>query len=324
MITIAIVVVAAAAAPARADEPWAAGVSEADKAAARRLTTEGLKAVRDSRWPEAAAKFRQALKHWDHPKIHLNLVEPLVMLDKPLEAERHLRRALRYGVAGLGADKHRYALIQQKQLAGRIASLSVRCSQPGVRVLLDGELLFIGPGAKTVRLLPGRHVIVASKRGYFKATRSLVLLGGKRAAETVELVALTAGKTIYKRRFQTWVPWGVMGAGVALGLGALGFELAAMSKLDTYDQRVQAVCPQMCPASVVAPFEPIKQRGELYNATAIVGFSIAGVVAVAGVTMLVLNRPRAVGMERPGQTPAPRVQPLASRHGAGLRLNWEF
>ncbi len=320
---VAIGLMFAVTAQAHAEKPWEKGVSKADQDTARKLTSEGVKAAGDSRWPEAAGKFKQALKHWDHPRIHYNLIEPLVMLDKPLEADRHLAKALAHGREGLGPDKYREALVQQKQLAGRIATLTLESTHAGAEVSLDGRPLFTAPNKRTLKLDPGPHVVVAKLKGFFPTTRSLVLIGGKHTTETLKLVKLTAGKTIYKRRFRNWVPWAFVGSGAVVGVVGLGLRTLAKSSFDQYDALIQGMCNPSCPLTETEQHEHLKDRGDLYNATAIISFGVAGGLLVTGLTMAILNSPRAVGVERP--TPSgPKITPTVSRTGPGVRVAWDF
>lgn len=312
---------------AAADKPWERGVPEASKERARKLTSEGVRHAADSRWPQAAAKFKEALGHWDHPRIHYNLIEPLVMLDKPLEANRHLARALAYGRQGLGPEKYREALVQQKQLAGRIATLTIECELAGAEVSLDGKKLFTAPGRHTGTLAPGTHVVVAKKPGFFPTTRALVLIGGSARLETVTLVKVSAGKTIYARRFSTWLPWAFAGSGALVGAVGLGLRALARSSFDQYDTLIRASCEPSCPLTAVQPYEHLKARGQLYDALAIGGFVVAGGLIVTGLTMAILNSPRAVGIERPG-TPGARstrtITPAISPAGPGVQVSWAF
>ena len=310
---------------AHADKPWERGVSNADQDIARRLTSEGVRAAADSRWPIAASKFLEALKHWDHPRIHYNLIEPLVMLDRPLDAYRHIAKALAHGREGLGPEKYREALVQQKQLAGRIAVVTISCDVPGAAVALDGEPLFTAPGKRKLTLVPGTHVVVATKEGYFQATRSIVVIGGKTTATRIELVKLSAGKTIYQRRFRSWLPWSVVGAGALVGFAGLGFRTLAGSNFDQYDSRILSECNPSCTLDEAAEHGQLKDRGELYNAAAATSLVVAGGLLVTGFTLVFLNRSRAVGVERPkGPANGPDVTPVVGRSRAGALVSWLF
>jgi hypothetical protein len=63
------------------DRPWVKGVSAADQSAAIELFHEGNGLLKESLFVQAAAKYREALHHWDHPGIHYNLALALLNLD---------------------------------------------------------------------------------------------------------------------------------------------------------------------------------------------------------------------------------------------------
>ena len=103
---------APASAPAEmqsSDRPWAKGVSESDQRRALELFGKGNGLLKDSLFVQAAAQYRAALKSWDHPAIHYNLVLALLNLDQPVEVLQHLEAAMRYGAAPLDADKFNQA-----------------------------------------------------------------------------------------------------------------------------------------------------------------------------------------------------------------------
>src|SRR5689334_16489633 len=102
-ISIAVVTAIAVAAPraARADQPWAVGVSAEHKAQAQTLLEAGNAQFLERKYPEALATYQQALAIWDHPAIRFNVVRCLIQLGRPVEAYDNLEIALRYGEAPL-------------------------------------------------------------------------------------------------------------------------------------------------------------------------------------------------------------------------------
>src|SRR5262249_22511020 len=139
------------------------------------------KLFEDSQHAAALAKYREALKVWDHPAIRYNAAVALIQLDQPLAAHENLELALRYGDEAIGAENHQQALTYRKLLLGQLAELKVACAEPGADVALDGQPLFVAPGEASRRLLPGSHQLVARKAGFLPATRALSLLPGRPA-----------------------------------------------------------------------------------------------------------------------------------------------
>ena len=81
------------------ERPWAEGVPEDARRQALGLFEEGNKLFESSEHAAALAKYREALKVWDHPAIRYNAAVALINLDQPLAANENLELALRYGEA---------------------------------------------------------------------------------------------------------------------------------------------------------------------------------------------------------------------------------
>src|SRR5204862_5516188 len=81
----------------RGDRPWASGVSQDAQKQALVLFDEGNRLFENSEHAAALAKYREALKIWDHPAIRYNAAVALINLDQPLAAHDNLELALRYG-----------------------------------------------------------------------------------------------------------------------------------------------------------------------------------------------------------------------------------
>jgi len=176
----------AAAPPAQASvssaptsRPWAAGVSKAEQAVALELYVVGNHAFVEHHYPEALASYKRALAHWDHPAIRFNLAVCLLELGLPVAARGHLERSLAYGANVLGAEAYAQALAYRARLDRQLVRLTLDCPEPGEEILLDGELIFVGPGQVTRFVLPGEHRVVASKLGYLPAIKRIVLVVGQ-------------------------------------------------------------------------------------------------------------------------------------------------
>ena len=282
----------AAATPARADvPPWAAGVTDGQKAHAQKLLDAGNALFLDKKYAEALEAYRQAVAVWDHPAIRFNIVRCLIQLDRGVEASENLEVALKYGAAPLEEAVYSEALAYEKLLANQIGDVRVRCTQVGVKVTLDGQPLAVCPGEQTRRVAPGPHQLVGTKPGFLTRTADVVVLGGKRADVDLALVPLDrAGKVVH--RWPTWIPWVVFGGGLGvMGLGG-ALESVAAGQLDTYDRAVASTCPSGC-----APKDPRYDALDQQKTAALrldhiaIGVLATGGAAVAaGAVMLYLNR----------------------------------
>jgi hypothetical protein len=277
------------------ERPWAIGVSESAQQEALALFEEGNKLFETSQHLPALAKYRDALKVWDHPAIRYNAAVALINLDQPLGANENLELALKYGAAPFSADTYQQALTYQKLLHGQLVSLTITCDESSAEITIDGGPLFIAPGEVSRWVLPGSHQIVVRKAGYLTETRSLTLLPGKPASERLVLRELRSLPPRTVRRWATWRPWAVVGAGLLVGLAGVPFLLQAKSDINAYDAKVYQLCPMGCPASMIPQSAyDSRDRGHTENIVAISLFSVGGVAAASGVAMAILNLPRIV------------------------------
>lgn len=168
--------------PGDAARPWASGVPDSEQKVALELYEAGNRDYVHQRYPQALVSYREALEHWDHPAIRFNLAVCLIDLGRPVEARNHLERAMAYGAAALGGESFAQGERYRRQLDARLVRLTLDCPEPGEEVLIDGELVFTGPGMVDRFLLPGEHHIVATKPGFLPATRKVVLVAGQPAS----------------------------------------------------------------------------------------------------------------------------------------------
>jgi hypothetical protein len=293
------------------ERPWAIGVSESAQKEALALFEAGNMLFETSQHLAALTKYREALKVWDHPAIRYNAGVALINLDQPLAANENLELALRYGAAPFSADTYQQALTYQKLLRGQLARVTVACEEPGAEVTMDGGPLFVAPGEVSRWVLPGSHQIVVRKAGFLTETRALTLLPGKPGSERLVLRELRSLPPKTVRRWSTWKPWAVVGAGLLVGLGGVPLILQAKSDLNAYDAAVSQACPMGCPASMIPPsaFDS-RDRGHAENVIAISLFSLGGAVAASGVAMAILNLPHAVPADEESRlSAAPLVGP---------------
>src|SRR2546423_895823 len=64
--------------------PWAAGVQPTEQRAALQMFHDGNVFLNDGLFAKAGDKYKEALKHWDHPAIHYNLALAQMNLDQPI------------------------------------------------------------------------------------------------------------------------------------------------------------------------------------------------------------------------------------------------
>jgi hypothetical protein len=303
--------------------PWAADVSEAEQATARELLAAGNHEFMESRFAQALAIYREAIKHWDHPAIRYNMAVCLINLDQLVEARDNLERSLAYGAAALDGDNYSQGLGYRKLLDAQLAHIKITCQEPGAEVRLDGKLLFTGPGTAEQFVMAGEHQVVAIKQGFVPVSKTLFLAAGKRSTHDVSSLEVKA-TTRVERRWSRWKPWAVLAGGAVLGgVGALSY-LAAQRDYEAYNRGIASRCGGVngCDRDTLAGFTDlhrIEDRADREQIAAFTLFAVGGGAAVAGAVGALINQPR-IQVEASRRLPAV----TASSTGATVSIHWRF
>jgi hypothetical protein len=303
------------------ETPWSQGVPKEAQRRALQLFREGNALFEQAKYTEAVAVYEQALASWDHPNIRFNMASCLINMRQPLAAWTHLERALRFGEAPLGERIYAEAKRALAILDSSLVDLTIQSSQPGIRVMLDGEEWLSGPGRRSMKLLPGRHQMVASRRGYVTLSRALDLQAGKAATERVALAReqIRVVRQNYERRWAWWVPWSVAGAGLVVGLAGTGVYLDARADIRQYDRDLAALCPSGCPDDMIpGSLREDERKARQRSGIAIGMWSAGGALLVTGALMAILNRPQM--QETRAATPLVTVSPDFVGIGVSLGL----
>lgn len=318
---------AAAARAGEVERPWAKGVALDRQRTALALFREGNALLKESVFIQAAAKYREALRTWDHPAIHYNLVLALFYLDQPLEVREHLIAALRYGPEPLEADKFEQAKAYKTLVERQLARVQLRCDEPGAEVVMDGRTLFTAPGAWEDYVRPGPHTIVAKKPEYLTQELSRTLGAGETSGFDLRLYKASE-LTRYRRRWPVKTPWTVVAAGAAVGLAGGGLHYAAAQSFKAYDRAVEARGGSAPDSELVAR----RTRGEVMQGLAIGCYAASGAALVTGAVLLYLNRLQPYQEMPPVELPKPklpmelswRVGPMVGGGVRGLQATVEF
>ena len=303
------------------DRPWAKGVSPDEQRIAIDLFREGNGLLKESLFVQAAAKYREALRHWNHPGIHYNLALALLNLDQPVEVFAQLEEAMRYGSAPLDADKFDHATRYRALIEKQLARVLVTCEVAGAGVTLDGQPLFTAPGKYEGLVRVGQHTIVASKTGYVSTQKTPILLAGQRS--TIDLKLFTADElTQYRRRWPNAMPWSVLAAGIVVaGVGGI-MHWQASESIKSYDNGVSA-CGAQSPTGGCVPDATLagkKSTGESLQGAAFAAYGVGAALVVTGGVLAYLNRARPYHVERDKLSLLPVLAPT----GAGLIASLHF
>jgi hypothetical protein len=309
--------------------PWAEGVPAEQQQRALALFAEGNALLRDAVFVKAAETYREALRSWDHPAIHYNLALALVNLDQPVDMFHELEKAMAYGAAPLDEDKYERARQYKLLVAATLATYEISCATPGAKVSLDGKELFVAPGSHKGLIRVGEHNVVARGAGYLPTQLSQKLGPGE--AMRLELKLFTDKDVTRERRaMPTWVPWLVLGAGVAVaGTGGL-LHAQAKSGLDDYDAAIDACAMTSrtggCENPGVALLDD-KNAAENQQTLAFAAYAVGGVAIATGVVLAVINRPEQYRIDpfaEGGQLGPAAIAPLLGPDLAGVSLAGRF
>lgn len=307
--------------------PWSVGVTDAQKAQAKKFLDAGNALFLDKKYAEALEQYKSAVGAWDHPAIRFNIVRCLIQLDRAVDASDNLKLALKYGAAPLEEAVYAEALAYEKLLANQIGELSVQCTQPNVKLTLDGQPLASCPAKETRRVSPGSHQVVGTRDGYLTRTLEVVVIGGKPQQVSLSLEPLAKAARI-AHRWSAWKPWVVFAGGFALaGIGGL-LDLSAASDMDSYDRTVTQNCSgTACQTQgdmanqAVASVDYLRSRGELKSTIAVSIMIVGGATITTGAVMLYMNRGRTVYPSSVEKL-TPSVTPLPG--GAAFSLGGSF
>ena len=311
--------------------PWANGVSVAEQHAALQLFHDGNLQLNNGLFAKAADKYREALKHWDHPAIHYNLGLALMNLDQPIEAFDHLEASVKYGDAPLQSkDKYDHARDYLLLLQKQIADVEVSCDKAGARVTLDGKELFVAPGHYKGRVMVGRHQFLAEKQGYTARITAPYIGPGEHFR--IELKLYTADElTRYRRRWQTtWIPYAVAGGALAAGIAGGLLEASAQSSYQSYDNQVKACNQNDAGCAQSSSLKNLRSSGDTKKTLGIVGYSVAGAALVTAGVLWYLNRPEAYQIRaedlqnEPDTAPHVSVAPVVAPGYAGAAVLGHF
>jgi hypothetical protein len=301
--------------PPEPPKPWAAGVSQAEQDAAFALYNQGNDQYAQTHFNDALGLYKQALSHWDHPRIRFNIAVTDIALNNWLDGYENINAALKYGAPAL-EERAEEATNYSKLFANQITHLKVSCDEDGAAVTLDGQPLFTAPGSSEKVLLPGPHQLIATKTGFLPSNTKLNLVGGQPDSETVKLLPLK-DVTHYVRRWATWKPYALLGAGAFVALLGVPVELEAVGDRNTYDRLIGEHCPSGCAPKDVNPDDTAYlNKMKVENTVAVSLFAVGGAALVSGVVAVIMNQPRAIIEKQVAVVPA--------KGGAIAMVGWKF
>lgn len=245
---------------------------------------KALESAKNGFYVKARELWEKAYALDKNPKYLFNLGQICEEMDKPVEALDYFERF----IATVSMDKKMLKLIDSarrktKALAQRVSVLEIHALQAGVRVYVDQRLLGKGPLSTTVRLPQGKHIVVATLEGHHGETLTLSLYGGQRRKISIELKKILPKVIKYKASVRypmpRWLPWTILGLGIATAASSIALFVSADDKYKTYD-------------SNPAAYPDLKKKADHHRTGAIVLVVAGGIIAAGGLAAVFLNRPK--------------------------------
>ena len=315
-----IAVVATLAGIARADDkPWMK-VPAADQNRATALFEEGNRLFEQKAHVPALAKYREAIEIWDHPLIRFNIVVALIRLDRWLEAADELDKALQYGAAPFddGDQSRLYlqALDYRALLERSLGFVETTCTRPNVDVALDGKQWFRCPGTRKVRVQAGEHTLGGELAGYVPRSQRLIVIGGTTVRERLDLEPIESA-LVDEYPVRRWIPYAVSAGGGLVALVGLGVWLSGDADMTKFEEKYTATCPGGCEADL-SKHLGLRDMRDAADRKIDIGTGVlitGGVIAVAGVVWVILNRPKRV---------LPPLSMRSTGDGIETQITWRF
>lgn len=251
----------------------------------------------------ALAELQRAHTRSEEPRVLAQLALAEQAMGRWLDADRHLRAALRSD-ADPWIVRNRTALHQaEEQLNAHLGRLRVAGAVEGAEVFANDERVATLPMAEPARVVAGTNVIEVRATGYVTMTRRVQVEPGQESRETFAFVreapsvapvsalrlapAAPSGEPEVARgggaqRAFAWASLATGAAGVGLGVFAL---MRRDGLVTQYDQRRDPVCPGT--SSATQPTVCASNLDDIgaMRALAIGGFVGGGALALASVVL---------------------------------------
>jgi hypothetical protein len=251
----------------------------------------------------ALAELQRAHARSEEPRVLAQLALAEQAMGRWLDADRHLRAALRSG-ADPWIVRNRAALHQaEEQLGAHLGRLRVTGAVEGAEVYANDERVATLPMAEPARVVAGTNVIEVRATGYVTMSRRVQVEPGQESRETFAFVreapSVTPSSSLWiapatpsaepevargggAQRAFAWASLATGAAGVGLGVFALMRRDGLVSQ---YDQRRDPVCPGTSSATQPTVCASNLDDIAAMQALAIGGFVGGGALALASVVL---------------------------------------
>jgi tetratricopeptide (TPR) repeat protein len=289
---------------------WAAE-DESPMEVAKQHYEKGLESVEQADYPKALQEFNTAYDTSPYFAVLYNIAQTLIALDRPLEAATTLSRYLKEGGDRISPQRIDQVEDQIAQLEEFFGLLDVSTEPPGALITVDGRVIGRTPLGESVRLAAGTYSILATLDDGRIVERSVTIGQGTRHEVDLQFPPLdlkidrgNSGEVVKAPppkapagpgRLRVALPQTLVGAGVALAVGALGtylfWERSAYAKWKEAQPALNSY-QQSSPDYANAVVESNRRADSVDRAKrTVLGLSIAGGVSVlAGAALYLYDR----------------------------------
>jgi len=186
--------------------------------------------------------------------------------------------------------------------------------QEGDEIRYKGEL--IRPEERKVYLLLNKP------RGYITTNDIRNFPGGGTLEVDVRL--FTAEElTRYERKWDAWIPYVVLGVGIAIPAAGSGIHVASKNNFDDFDAGIEA-CGGCTREDDPALFD-LETKADRQQRAAIALYAVGGAAIVAGSVLAYVNRARAYRIDEKQQQPGGvSLAPFIGRDATGVTASFRF
>lgn len=315
----------------------AAAAPGRDPAAAEELFRAGLTLLDQGDWAGACRRFDASMRLDPSAGTSINVARCLEREGRLAAAWAELERArvlAREAPEGRRREVEAFVDAEIARIEPRLPRLRVVASAlpPGATILRDGIPLAEGALGVALPVDPGGHVVEVTAPGHRPGRWEVEVAEGGRAEVAVQLEPIPGGA--FAAPPEVFTPaaprrdagpsprlvTGVVLAGAGLAALAVG-TVAGAGTLDAKSDIEGLGCDHdtlTCPSTSTRDrAEAIGERGSAMATVSTVSFVVGGLLAAAGVTLVVLDH-----VDRPPRdaVASVRIAPIAAADGAGVAV----
>ncbi|MFO0552771.1 MAG: PEGA domain-containing protein [Polyangiaceae bacterium] len=174
----------------------ASAASAQPAADAQKLTADGDKAAQANKWADALDLFQKAHAASPSQNTLKRVANALYKLDKKVEALDTYEQLLKDFSSKLTAAERKTAQDRVKELKDKVGVVTLRITESGASVTLDGAQLGTTPLSKPVRVLPGSHTLRVTKSGFEPLERTVDVAAKASVNVEIQLVPIPPAGTL--------------------------------------------------------------------------------------------------------------------------------